>query len=41
VLWQVHSLGQNVLFSDGHSKWVKGYVVNDMTFRYDSIQGWQ
>jgi prepilin-type N-terminal cleavage/methylation domain-containing protein/prepilin-type processing-associated H-X9-DG protein len=41
MLWQVHSLGQNVLFGDGHSKWFKGYVVNDMTFRYDSIQGWQ
>jgi prepilin-type N-terminal cleavage/methylation domain-containing protein/prepilin-type processing-associated H-X9-DG protein len=40
-LWQVHSLGQNVLFGDGHSKWFKGYTVSDMTFRYDSIQGWQ
>jgi hypothetical protein len=41
MLWQVHSLGQNILFSDGHSKWFKGYAANDMTFRYDSIQGWQ
>lgn len=40
-LWQVHSLGQNILFSDGHSRWYKGYNYNDMTFRYDSIQGWQ
>ena len=40
-LWQVHSLGQNILFSDGHSRWYKGYSVADMTFRYTSIQGWQ
>ncbi|HXB57936.1 MAG TPA: prepilin-type N-terminal cleavage/methylation domain-containing protein [Candidatus Acidoferrales bacterium] len=40
-LWQVHSLGQNVLFADGHSRWFKGYTANDMTFRYDAIQGWQ
>ena len=40
-LWQVHSLGQNILFADGHSKWYKGYNVNDMTFRYESISGWE
>jgi prepilin-type N-terminal cleavage/methylation domain-containing protein/prepilin-type processing-associated H-X9-DG protein len=40
-LWQVHSLGQNILFADGHSKWYKGYDTNDMTFRYDSIHGWE
>jgi prepilin-type processing-associated H-X9-DG protein len=40
-LWQVHSLGQNILFGDGHVKWYKGYDTNDMTFRYDSIHGWQ
>jgi prepilin-type N-terminal cleavage/methylation domain-containing protein/prepilin-type processing-associated H-X9-DG protein len=40
-LWQVHSLGQNVLFADGHAKWYKGYDTNEMTFRYDSIHGWQ
>ena len=40
-LWQVHSLGQNILFADGHVKWYKGYDTNEMTFRYDSIHGWQ
>jgi len=40
-LWQVHSLGQNILFADGHVQWYKGYNTNDMTFRYDSIHGWQ
>jgi len=40
-LWQVHSLGQNLLFGDGHVKWYKGYDTNEMTFRYDSIQGWE
>jgi len=39
--WQVHSKGQNVLFGDGHAKWYKGYDTNEMTFRYDSISGWQ
>jgi prepilin-type N-terminal cleavage/methylation domain-containing protein/prepilin-type processing-associated H-X9-DG protein len=40
-LWQVHSLGQNILFADGHAKWYKGYDTNEMTFRYDSMHGWQ
>ncbi len=40
-LWQVHSLGQDILFDDGHVKWYKGYNTNEMTFRYDSIQGWE
>jgi len=40
-LWQVHSLGQNVLFDDGHVKWYKSYVTNEMTFRYDSMHGWE
>jgi prepilin-type N-terminal cleavage/methylation domain-containing protein/prepilin-type processing-associated H-X9-DG protein len=39
-LWQVHSLGQNILFADGHAQWYKGYNATDMTFRYDSIHGW-
>ncbi len=39
--WQVHNKGQNVLFSDDHVKWYKGYEQNEMTFRYDSIHGWQ
>ncbi|MDR3378485.1 MAG: DUF1559 domain-containing protein [Verrucomicrobiae bacterium] len=40
-LWQVHSLGQNVLFADGHVRWYKAYNTNEMTFRYDSMHGWQ
>jgi prepilin-type N-terminal cleavage/methylation domain-containing protein/prepilin-type processing-associated H-X9-DG protein len=40
-LWQIHSLGQNVLFADGHSKWYKGYNAGEMTFRYDSLHGWE
>jgi prepilin-type N-terminal cleavage/methylation domain-containing protein/prepilin-type processing-associated H-X9-DG protein len=40
-LWQVHSLGQNILFADGHTKWYKGYDTNEMTFRYDSMSGWE
>jgi prepilin-type N-terminal cleavage/methylation domain-containing protein/prepilin-type processing-associated H-X9-DG protein len=40
-LWQVHSLGQNVLFSDGHVRWYKAYNTNEMTFRYDSLHGWE
>lgn len=40
-LWQVHSFGQNILFADGHAKWYKGYDTNEMTFRYDSMHGWE
>jgi prepilin-type N-terminal cleavage/methylation domain-containing protein/prepilin-type processing-associated H-X9-DG protein len=40
-VWQAHTGGQNVLFVDGHAKWYKGYETNDMTFRYDSIHGWE
>lgn len=39
--WQAHNQGQNILFADGHAKWYKGYDTNEMTFRYDSIQGWE
>lgn len=39
--WQAHSKGQNVLFADGHAKWFNGYKTNDMTFRYDSMSGWE
>ncbi|MFO1486854.1 MAG: type II secretion system protein [Verrucomicrobiota bacterium] len=38
--WQAHNQGQNILFADGHAKWFKGYVSNEMTFRYDSMHGW-
>jgi prepilin-type N-terminal cleavage/methylation domain-containing protein/prepilin-type processing-associated H-X9-DG protein len=41
VGWQRHNLGQNVLFIDGHAKWYKGYDAHEMTFRYDSMHGWQ
>ena len=40
-LWQVHAQGQNILFDDGHSQFYKGYVASDMTFRYDTVQGWE
>ena len=41
VEWRVHSQGQNILFEDGHTKWYKKYESNEMTFRYDSMHGWQ
>ena len=39
--WQTHYNGQNILFDDGHAKWYRGYDTNEMTFRYESIHGWQ
>jgi prepilin-type N-terminal cleavage/methylation domain-containing protein/prepilin-type processing-associated H-X9-DG protein len=39
--WQVHSGGQNVLFTDSHVKWYNAYKPAEMTFRYDSMHGWQ
>ena len=39
--WQAHNKGQNILFADGHAQWFKGYDTNAMTFRYDSIHGWE
>jgi len=41
VAWQAHSNGQNILFADAHVKWYNGYNPNEMTFRYESIHGWQ
>ena len=41
VDWQAHSKGQNILFADGHTKWYNGYNSNEMTFRYDSMSGWE
>jgi len=41
LLWQAHGIGQNIAFEDGHAKWYKGYDTNDMTFRYDSLHGWE
>jgi prepilin-type N-terminal cleavage/methylation domain-containing protein len=39
--WRIHNKGQNVLFDDGHAMWYRGYETNEMTFRYDSMHGWQ
>lgn len=39
--WQRHTKGQNVLFTDAHAKWYNRYVPTEMTFRYDSMHGWQ
>jgi len=39
--WKAHHGGQDILFADAHVKWYKGYVTNEMTFRYDSMHGWQ
>jgi prepilin-type N-terminal cleavage/methylation domain-containing protein/prepilin-type processing-associated H-X9-DG protein len=41
VDWQAHNGGQQILFADGHVKWYRGYQTNEMTFRYDSMQGWE
>lgn len=41
VGWQRHHNGQNVLFIDDHANWHKGYSLTEMTFRYDSMHGWQ
>jgi prepilin-type N-terminal cleavage/methylation domain-containing protein/prepilin-type processing-associated H-X9-DG protein len=41
IEWEAHAKGQNVLFADGHSRWYNGYNTNEMTFRYDSIHGWE
>ena len=39
--WQIHGGGQNILFTDSHVKWYNAYNRAEMTFRYDSIRGWQ
>ena len=41
VEWKAHNDGQDILFADSHVKWYKGYHPGEMTFRYDSIHGWQ
>jgi prepilin-type N-terminal cleavage/methylation domain-containing protein len=40
-IWQIHSGGQNILFPDTHVKWYNRYTAAEMTFRYDSMHGWQ
>ena len=39
--WQAHNKGQNLLFADGHAKWYAGYNANEMTFRYETLHGWE
>lgn len=39
--WRVHAGGQNILFADGHCAWYKDYVPSEMTFRYNTMHGWQ
>ena len=41
VEWKAHNNGQNILFGDAHVKWFKGYKLDEMTFRYESMHGWQ
>jgi len=41
VQWQAHTRGQNILFADGLTKWYKGFDAGEMTFRYDSMHGWE
>jgi len=41
VQWKAHSRGQNLLFTDGHVKWYKRSDTNEMTFRYNSMSGWE
>jgi prepilin-type N-terminal cleavage/methylation domain-containing protein len=41
VEWKAHNGGQDILFADAHVKWYKGYKPDEMTFRYESIHGWQ
>ena len=40
LAWRAHTKGQNVAFDDGHVKWYNRYNTNEMTFRYDSLHGW-
>ena len=41
IEWQAHNKGQNLDFEDGHAKWYQAYRPSEMTFRYDSMHGWQ
>jgi prepilin-type N-terminal cleavage/methylation domain-containing protein/prepilin-type processing-associated H-X9-DG protein len=41
VEWKAHDNGQDILFADGHVKWYKRYNPNEMTFRYDTVHGWE
>ena len=37
----VHNGGVNILFADGHVKWYKDYVADEMTFRYGEMHEWE
>jgi prepilin-type N-terminal cleavage/methylation domain-containing protein len=39
-IWQIHSKGQNVQFTDGHSQWYKGFNRAEMTFAYTTMTNW-
>jgi prepilin-type N-terminal cleavage/methylation domain-containing protein/prepilin-type processing-associated H-X9-DG protein len=41
IEWQRHNGGQNIAFADGHVKRFKTFDPNLMTFRYDTMHGWQ
>jgi prepilin-type N-terminal cleavage/methylation domain-containing protein len=41
VEWQAHTRGQNILFEEGNVKFFKGYNTNEMTFRYETMHGWE
>ena len=41
VEWKAHDQVQVLLFGDAHVKRYRRYETNEMTFRYDSIHGWQ
>jgi prepilin-type N-terminal cleavage/methylation domain-containing protein/prepilin-type processing-associated H-X9-DG protein len=41
IEWRVHNQGQNLLFPDGHVAWYRKYNTNEMTFRYDTMHGWE
>ena len=41
IEWRIHNKGQNILFADNHVKWYSSYNTNEMTFRYNSMHGWQ
>lgn len=41
IEWQRHNGGQNIAFADGHVKRFKAFNAELMTFRYETMQGWQ
>lgn len=41
IEWRRHNNGQNIAFADGHVKRFQTFDPNLMTFRYDTMHGWQ